>query len=251
MHHRGFTILELLVVVAIVATLAGGIFLSVGDTQRNAERSVTQRELISLRRALLAFEADTGYLPNRRFLDPMDGDTLVRTPDLDSFPRFTAWYTHPANLTPLFLREFHYPEQNVEEEEPVLSLPEFDPDTGRGWRGPYLNGVTVNFVVAGDLQPNGYFDRQRGPALQPFHAVSDPHLQAAIDYFYWTSPAQTYLPFKLPMLDEEDAPPRVSGGAPFLFVELEGLDYVVSAGPNLRFNPEDPTDDDNLLLPLR
>ena len=65
-HSRwGFTLLELLVVVAIVALIAGGVIMSFGNTRDDSSLQIVQSEILEIKKAVLQFKQDTGYLPKQ------------------------------------------------------------------------------------------------------------------------------------------------------------------------------------------
>ncbi|MCO5172520.1 MAG: type II secretion system GspH family protein [Planctomycetes bacterium] len=130
----GFTLLELLVVVAILATIAGGVIATLGGVEEEAGRDLTRHQLAELKRAVLRFRADTGHLPKQGPFDlaqgqggPAGGSGVAGLRDGET----ATWFYSPANLDQL-LRE------------PVRAdgtpvLPPWVPDRRRGWRGPYLS----------------------------------------------------------------------------------------------------------------
>lgn len=63
--QQGFTLLELLIVVSIMATVAGAIVFSVGGIEQTSKRSLAVSEMQSIKDALLRFRRDTGKFPTQ------------------------------------------------------------------------------------------------------------------------------------------------------------------------------------------
>ena len=57
-HNNGFTLLELLVVISILAILATVVVTSIGHAQNSAKKSVTEGNIKLLQSALARYEAD-------------------------------------------------------------------------------------------------------------------------------------------------------------------------------------------------
>lgn len=153
-NHHGFTLLELLVVVAILAAIAGGVILALGGVQDDAALNLSRSEMLEVKKALLHFKQDTGFLPKQGPFDlaPPDGTGEVPLP-----PQGAAWFRSPANLVQLY-------------ENPLAAtthpMKDWNPDTGRGWRGPYLTRQGEGLVDQGDgLNPDGTGSPITGTAL--------------------------------------------------------------------------------------
>lgn len=113
--RRAFTLLELIMVVAILATLAGGVLATMDGVEERASDEVTTHELGQLRDALLAFKRDLGVLPGQ-------GALALAVPDEEDLSQLLA------TTSPL-------PASNP--------LSRWDPERRLGWRGPYLRAVRV------------------------------------------------------------------------------------------------------------
>ncbi len=107
--QQGFTLLELMVVVSVLAAMAGIAAVAMDGYEREAQEQLVHTEMKRIANAIHRFKADTGYYPKTGiFADNTDND---------------------ANLEWLF-------------SQPVASggVPSMDwnATTGRGWHGPYL-----------------------------------------------------------------------------------------------------------------
>lgn len=147
-HAAGFTLLELLIVIALLATIAGATVLAYEDVQQQGRVDVTRTTLVELRKALLRFRRDSGSndLPGQGIYDCTDtagGNPTLANPDLLFPPEAgptdaerIAWCQSPANLWMLFA-------------DPLGEG--WNPDTRRGWNGPYSqrrNGLLSYLGVA-------------------------------------------------------------------------------------------------------
>lgn len=202
-REAGFTLLELTVVVAILAIVAGTGVQSLDGFQADAERAVAEREMQQLRQALLHFYNDTGYFPQ----DPSGPFCFDRVPAA-SLPVYVqalpeserrAWFDSPANFWLL------YGQDNVADN-PNTALRENCPlDTGHplctwkrydgaweetqglvkqgpvylGWRGPYLSRNGEGLVdIGSNLLSDGGGSPVDGSALLDVRGVADPFQHA-------------------------------------------------------------------------
>jgi prepilin-type N-terminal cleavage/methylation domain-containing protein len=106
----GFTLVELLVTIAILSVVAGMAVYLVSGVQNSGETQAVQAELVTIRKACLRFKADMGEPP--RYLAE-----LLQSPSSSNGLGGWWWRTDGT---------------------PAARLRSFDPVVGRGWNGPYL-----------------------------------------------------------------------------------------------------------------
>lgn len=230
-----FTLIELVLVVAIVATLSGLVVVLLHDVQSEASQAAALNEVNEVRRAVLQFRADTGFLPKQ---GPFNLEPAGKVKSPSSYPLLPgrptgtigdpeAWFRSPANLEQLLVR----PELVAGAE----ALGRWDPNRRRGWRGPYLAFSTEGWVsMSATLTHDGAVD----PWIEPVPAVADPFLHPAdgeLGFLWWST---TGTP----------VPPDRGHGRPILLLDLDDPNEarVVSAGPDGQFDRVE----DNIVLYL-
>jgi prepilin-type N-terminal cleavage/methylation domain-containing protein len=113
-RERAFTLLEMIVVVIVLAALAGLLVANVGGVERDQSDVLVASELATIRKAALRFQADLGQPP--RYVAE-----LLQSPD-PADPMGGWWWRTQADRDELEAR----------------GLLAWDPATGRGWNGPYV-----------------------------------------------------------------------------------------------------------------
>ena len=191
----GFTLLELIIVAAILTTVAGGAILMVGSAEEQARSQLSQVEIARLRDAILQFHADTGYLLKQGPFALTDDGGSVPTPSEGA-----TWFYHPANFEQLY-------------ENPLTgtghALETWDPDTERGWRGPYISSFGEGFVDVGDdLLPDGTGSPTEGNVLSELRSVADPFV---------TAPSGTYYVWRF----QSGADPTSQWGRPYFLIDAD------------------------------
>lgn len=150
--NQGFSLLELLVSLALVATLASlTSFYLTGVGQRERE-SLSRFDLNKLAKAVLQFHRDTGYWPKTgpfRLLEHGGKVSPDSLPDA-SFggasvvarqQRQREWFYHPANLTQLLSLPL-----TMDASDELVAVTTWQPALARGWRGPYLQSTRLALV---------------------------------------------------------------------------------------------------------
>jgi len=241
--RRRFTLLEMLIVVSILAVLAGSVIVSLGDAGQQATQDLGQHQLSQVREALLRFKRDMGYLPHEGLLQAGVADSLVGAPVSDS--SWQAWFNHPANMLCLIkapLSASTPASGNFTDWHVAGSLATYDPARRRGWKGPYLsNNATVWMTLGDGLLADGSGGPAQGSALALMPVVPNLDSAPAVQPFYtWaTSPllatSETQQGRPLLLLDADtDFARLVSLGADFAYA----ADYSpYSTHP---FTPSDP-----------
>lgn len=208
--QAGFSLLELLIVVTILAVVAGGMILSQGETGNNAKISVALSEMTKVKAAILQFRLDLGGLP-----DP----------------------TNPANLSPGSPGNFSDLYDNTNQ-------PNWNPNTRRGWRGPYLSALGEGYTDIGD---NLLSTGSGSPVLVNvsqlinIRGVADPFFAFPATPGFYTPCEEVALNVNC-LLDWRTLPdPNDRGhdhhGRPYLMFDManEDLARLVSMGPNGRY----------------
>ena len=211
-RNAGFTLLELMIVTAILGSIAGGAVLMVGHTEEIAQCQIGLVEVTEIREAMIQFKKDTGYLPKTGPFQITSDGGVVPVPAEGS-----DWFRSPANFSQLF--------QN-----PLAGtghpLATWNPDTKRGWRGPYLSCAGEGQVdIGSDLNPDGSGSPTLGDAIENVIGIADPFLASPDgDYFHWSKIS--------------DDTPFERLGRPYLAFDLADANKarIVGLGPNRRYD---------------
>ncbi|MES2502472.1 MAG: prepilin-type N-terminal cleavage/methylation domain-containing protein [Pseudomonadota bacterium] len=148
-QSQGFTLLELLVVVALLGLISAAAVIGLDGVEKDAALQITKTEMIEIRKALRQFKQDVGRFP----------DT-----------------THPADFS------------QVTSGSLPDGLVTFSVDTARGWRGPYLTSEGNGSVTVGeDLQADGTGSILAGTSFPELAGVADEfaHLPEANNLLAW------------------------------------------------------------------
>jgi len=193
-QRRGFTLLELagvLVILVLVAAMIipivggsdGTLSIDIGSGKKSAEAIVTETTMLQLRDVMMGTGngggvwADVGHIPNRL----------------------------PRRVSDLFRSRNNPPEPTT---------PEFDPVTAIGWRGPYFEVATGNWLGKIDDSKN-FFQHYATHITTSLTDAQEAAIPAIIDA--WGKPIVLQINF-----DDEDSISVVEARAARL----------VSAGPN-------------------
>lgn len=217
--QRGFTLLELLVVVAILAAIA---FIAAGTYKGVAERtdeSLVRTEMLQIAQALRQFRQDTGYFPGEGVFRLSDDGGAIPSDSVTGadLAEKRQWLYSPANFYQLLDTTSPLPATHL--------LAAWNRETGRGWRGPYLTGFREGQVKIGDginpPAPNAA-DNVAGDPLQgtavTVDGIADPfeHQQGADGLLGWSG-----------------VPANERWGRPYLFLRnAAGRWLLISMGPD-------------------
>jgi prepilin-type N-terminal cleavage/methylation domain-containing protein len=210
---RGFTLLELLVVIGLIAALAVIATSQLDDAGDHAKEQIARAEMANISKALKQYKRDVGSYPKSE-------DTNDRERQ------------HPADFTFLITGELWDDDSSN-----YVALPEedkWDPESARGWRGPYLDNAGNGYVSVGD---NLKFDGDGSPTAgntKQMLSVGDPFARLPVDidddgdfdYFLWRPCADCE------QFGGEKNPE--ARGRPYYLFDLDDPKKarLVSAGPN-------------------
>ena len=211
-RNAGFTLLELIIVTAVLASIAVGAILMVWQTEETAQCQIGMVEICEIREALIQFKKDTGTLPKQGAFALTTEGGAVPVP-----PQGSDWFHSPANFSQLInnpLAGTGHP------------LETWNPDTKRGWRGPYLSTSGEGLVDLGsDLDLDGSGSPTLGEVIEDVVAIADPFVSSPDgDYYHWS---------KL-----SDGGPLNRFGRPYFLFDIDDTQNarVVGLGPNRRYD---------------
>lgn len=189
-RHRpatGFSLVELLVVLGVLAAVAFLASAALRGVDGDARAALVQAEIAQLADAVRRFQADTGYYPHQGPFTPLDDvnpgpysctdDGAASAGGVDPVSIDSAdWLLSPANLRQLLAPPALCPQH------PLAALAAWNPETGRGWRGPYLTGARELVDVGDGLLADGGGDAVLVPGarLELVPGVADPFLHAPV-----------------------------------------------------------------------
>lgn len=85
--QRGFSLAELLIVIAIIGILAGIVIMNLSGSRESAKAAKLRANLVTLREAILAYHADHGHYP-------CTSNDYNKHGDETTFRRQLTWYTN-------------------------------------------------------------------------------------------------------------------------------------------------------------
>lgn len=124
---RGFSFVELMVVVVVMATLLGVVITSAGDMTEEGRKTATLASMQAIRDAIVGGGANL-----------TSGKSFLR--DVGRLPSNTC--TPPTPPAPGDLR---WSLAELIEKGPEPGMTTYDPVTRRGWRGPYVSSTRATF----------------------------------------------------------------------------------------------------------
>jgi len=199
-----FSLMELVVCLAIMSVVAGGALVSFEGLGEDAQYTATVSEMQIVKKALLQFYHDMGTLP---------GQGKLSYSNLQNTGQTQAEFESAANMIQLFVK----PEAAGDEDQFNWSI-----DRSRGWRGPYIS-INGNGLVTIGTSSNF----TGGTLLSNVYALSDAFSAKPYgSYFSWSDFGGTAL--------------GGTHGRPYIF-EDTGSDEarIVSMGPDGVFGNSD------------
>lgn len=193
---RGFTLVELIIVIGLLAFLAVGALVAYDGVGEDAKQQIVRTEMASISKALKQYRRDVGAYPARQ---------------------------HPADFNFLFQAQEWDAGTNA-----YVNINEWDIETARGWRGPYLDNAGNGFVTVGDtLTEEGKGSPEAVNELRVY-SVGDPFNRAPmvvsnVDKWYVWSPCLVASACK-----------TFENGRPYYLFDLEDSNKarLVSSGHN-------------------
>ncbi|MCG3117786.1 MAG: type II secretion system GspH family protein [Candidatus Manganitrophus sp. SA1] len=227
--EEGVTLLELLIVITVLAILAGGVILSLGSVEEDAALRLSQSEMQEIKKSVLRFRQDTGFLPKQGPFDlaPPNGGGVVPLPS-----EGVDWFRSSANFDQLYRNPLTGTGHPLES---------WNPNTARGWRGPYLTVHGEGLVdVGNNLGTDGTGSPVAGTVVANVRGVADPFI---------ASPAGAYLVWR----SSTAAASHDRWGRPYFLFALNNLNQarIVGMGPNRAYDGGTSTSDDLVLYLFR
>lgn len=221
-NKRHFTLLELLIVAAILVAIAGIGISNLSRVTDRANDGLVLAEMQTIAKAIRLFKQDTGYYPNT-------GPFKLSTDDKAK---------SPANFYQLLSSESPLPSGH--------QLEKWNPETGRGWRGPYLTGFDDGKVSIGSEINNATFSNVNDPnyytELDPTEGNIINNISGIADPFTH-KPENLFLKWKFRYWDKKDREwkdkERDEWGRPYLVFDLQGQPFLISMGRDGEYGTAD------------
>lgn len=161
-RNTGFTLLELLVVVALMSVVAVAAVMSLENVDDDAAIQVARNEMVEISKALKLFKHHVGNFP-----DAADEIKYVGTPDPDEDKQQVVDMNYEAAKLNLLRTCQATDDTKVTDTEPTydVNCKDWDIDTARGWHGPYLSR-DGNTVFVNDPWGNPYVLRGSGSDIR-------------------------------------------------------------------------------------
>lgn len=226
-RQQGFTLLELLVVVSVLASLAGIAAVAMDGYEQDAQEQLVHVEMKRIANAIYRFKEDTGYFPK---------EGIYTSDRLSLTGEDKTNYDIAENLGFLFSN-------------PKSDLA-WDPTTGRGWHGPYMTTESEQRYKVGDcdLVPDDVSSLNVSESLS---ALADPFERKKA---YNSSSDDCFI-----VRDNSSWIPRDVTGMPYQYdIEYTNNDIpdcttsciaIISSGKNSEIH--ESTDNDDIVTVLR
>jgi prepilin-type N-terminal cleavage/methylation domain-containing protein len=233
-EQQGFTLLEMLMVISLLAAVAFVATTSYRGVLDRSNEQLVYTEMKEIATAIRRFKQDTGYYP-REGPFGLAGAGLGTVSDAEiqvKFPHAGAtaaararWFNSPANFY-----------QILSATGPLATgqLATWNPETGRGWRGPYLTGFAPGTVDIGD-------GINAGPWGDPLAATTAnvPDVDGLADRFVFSAVPVADAAVDQTLLDwsRTARPNRIDigrSGRPYLF-------FAIGKGPDGVYGSADDT----------
>lgn len=238
-YQGGFTLLELLVIISILAAIA---FITTGTfkgVQEGANDQLVRSEMQQIAKAIRQFKQDTGYYPKTGPFNLANYGGEVTYASLPSWAGSNnaardLWFYSPANFHQLLISTSPLDLSNDGSTTIDHQLELWNPETGRGWRGPYVNGFAEGYLDVHDTINDGTADgeqsghfREESPAPAPLPnpipdvpGIADPFEHRGRNVYGNTLLDWSACPND-PTDDCDNEEEREFWGRPYLFFDLQ------------------------------
>jgi prepilin-type N-terminal cleavage/methylation domain-containing protein len=155
LFSRGFTLIEILVVVAIISILAAVLYANFGDARTDARNKTFQSELKEMQLALELYRSQFGRYPEAQSGGPSScNDATVASSAGCEFS--TVTYPYIAGLTPDFIDELLTHNESANPSCDVV----YETDAGGTWYKLTAENCYAGATAAGEgIQPDSEFAR--------------------------------------------------------------------------------------------